>query len=145
MRDKVAVGVYLRHARGAGVVGRNKEARDIYLTAYAKLGHHHSRKDMYAYNDIVPAAEKLFAQLIGALGVLLIQALLRQHLAHAVACAVELRGVFVCKNMPLAYKFRLCLGQKIKCVYYVAPAAVFLKIVFYRSSCTVVSAAGIAA
>ena len=145
MRDEVAVCVYLRHARGAGVVGRNKEAGDIYLAVYAKLCHHHSRKDMYAYYDIVPAAEEHLAQLVGALGVLLIQALLRQHLAHAVARTVELGGVFVCKNMSLTYKLCLCLGQEIKCVYYVAPTAVFLEMIFYRSRCTVVSAAGIAA
>ena len=145
VRNEIPVGNYLRNAGAACVVGRDEKARYVYLAADAQLGHHHRGKNVYAYHNVVASGKQHLAQLICALCVLLVQAVLRQHLADAVARSVELGSVFICKLVAAADKLRASLRQKIKRIHYVAFAAHFFKISAYRGSCAVMSAAGVAA
>ena len=145
MRNEIPVGNYLRNAGAACVVGSDEKARYVYLAADAQLGHHHCRKNVHAYHNVIVSGKQHLAQLIGALCVLLVQAVLRQHLADAVARAVELGRVFIRKLMAAADKLRASLRQKIKCIHYVAFAAHFFKVCAYCRSCAVMSAAGVAA
>ena len=100
---------------------------------------------MYADDNIVAAAEELSAQLIGTLGILLVQMVLRYLFAYAVACAIELGGIFISQHMTPTDKLRPCFGQEIKRIYYVASASHFFKIFAYRGSRAVMSAAGVTA